>query len=173
MRRESKRTSATPIPGRNPTDRTSRITGGRSRPSDRRGSAGPSQREAHVTAASGRRASVVHPKIFAARASLKTDPSVEEDERSVSLSVAASLPELEVDGRPQKPSTIHSWTERGCRGVMLESWRIGGVKVTSRASVARFLKQLNERADAPAGAASRDRQLQHRAAERALDMAGI
>ena len=58
-------------------------------------------------------------------------------------------------------------------GVTLESWRVGGLKVTSRAAVARFLKQLNQGKDAPKGAIPRERLRQHRQASKLRDAAGI
>jgi hypothetical protein len=107
-------------------------------------------------------------------ANVTDDPPAEQDERPISLSKVRLLPELQRDGSPPAPATIHTWTTRGCRGVVLESWLNGGVKVTSRAAVARFLDKLNQGERVPAaGAISRDRQRQHRQASKLLDAAGI
>jgi hypothetical protein len=111
--------------------------------------------------------------IPASRSPYPTADDATSSEAAITLSAAAQLPELQIDGQPQKPSTMQAWVERGIRGIVLESWRIGGVKVTSRAAVARFLEKLNSGETARAGTVSPNRQRQHRQAEQLLDRAGI
>ena len=173
MRRESVKHRATSIPARKAEGGTSRTGGPVGAPCRRRGTGDGGKQDIRV------RKHETELQGTLARLNLYTsgplnvtdDPPAEEDERSIRLSRARLLPELERDCNPPAPGTIHTWTTRGCRGVVLESWRVGGVKVTSRAAVRRFLDKLNQGERVPA--ISRDRQRQHRAAEKALDAAGI
>ena len=61
------------------------------------------------------------------------------------------LPLREVPGRlPKRPngkrlhiSGVYRWTERGIKGVILESIRIGGVTFTSLEAIQRFAERLS------------------------------
>ena len=46
---------------------------------------------------------------------------------------------------PNRPDvrTVWRWIERGCRGVVLDSIRIGGRRYTSAEAIERFLSALN------------------------------
>jgi hypothetical protein len=72
---------------------------------------------------------------------------------------------------PTRPhiSTVIRWAERGCRGIRLKTWLIGGVRVTSEQALSEFLSGLNgERVEITRATAER-----LNAAEKALDEAGI
>lgn len=56
--------------------------------------------------------------------------------------IAARLPRL--DGKRIALSTLWRWTTKGCRGVKLESRRLGGRFVTSVEAVDRFSAKLAE-----------------------------
>jgi len=61
----------------------------------------------------------------------------------ISLSAAARLPCLRVNGRPRHIATLYRWFQNGRRGVYLETLLIGGIRGTSAAAVGRFLAQSN------------------------------
>jgi hypothetical protein len=64
--------------------------------------------------------------------------------------VAKHLPKGH-DGCPVHYATVCRWTTRGCRGVVLESFTIGGYKYTSLEAVRRFSDRLTgEPVSAPA-----------------------
>jgi hypothetical protein len=172
MRREPT-ISATPTHGRKLTGRTSRITEGpRGEPRQRRGS-DVGRKCDRVPASAGPQVAP-GPSFYQNTAHVSNSDLLADDERSISLGAARLRPEMERDGNSPAPGTIHTWTTRGCRGVVLESWLNGGVKVTSAAAIRRFLDKLNQGERVPAaGAISRDRQRQHRQAEALLDRAGI
>ena len=44
---------------------------------------------------------------------------------------------------PPSLPTIHRWAMSGCRGVVLETWFLGGRRCTNSAAVDRFLAALN------------------------------
>ncbi len=48
------------------------------------------------------------------------------------------------------PSVFHRWTSRGTRGVVLESWFVGGRRMTTRESLAAFFRELNAPAESSA-----------------------
>jgi hypothetical protein len=68
---------------------------------------------------------------------------IEAGSETLTIAKASRLPELKVDGRPRHIATLYRWIERGIDGVHLEAVRIGGVRVTSRPAVLRFLSRLN------------------------------
>jgi Protein of unknown function (DUF1580) len=47
-----------------------------------------------------------------------------------------------VPGRPG-PATLRAWADRGVRGIVLESRRIGGRRFTTREALERFLALVN------------------------------
>jgi len=94
-------------------------------------------------------------------------------ESLITLKKAAKLPMLRVDGKNPHFGSIYRWTLQGCRGVKLETIRVGGTTCTSVEAVRRFLERLSNpapRADDPTPS-TRVRQI--RAAEATLAAAGI
>jgi hypothetical protein len=65
-------------------------------------------------------------------------------EQSISLSQAARLPGLSIDGRPASIAKVHRLCHVGTRGVSLDHARIGGRVVTSPEAVARFARAVNQ-----------------------------
>lgn len=61
-------------------------------------------------------------------------------EKPISLSKAAQIYDKHL-------STVHRWRLRGVNGIRLETWRIGGRRVTSRAALARFHARVTAAAD--------------------------
>ncbi len=45
-------------------------------------------------------------------------------------------------GRRPALSTALRWCQKGCRGIRLESWMVGGVRCTTDEAVDRFVQQL-------------------------------
>jgi Protein of unknown function (DUF1580) len=41
------------------------------------------------------------------------------------------------------PGTVRSWADHGVRGVRLETFRVGGLRYTTRAALRRFLDAIN------------------------------
>jgi len=75
------------------------------------------------------------------------------NETCLSLKDAARLPELQAGGKGPHLATIWRWASAGVRGVVLETGRIGGKRVTSAEAVRRFLARLaGEQAVPPAAA---------------------
>ncbi len=68
-----------------------------------------------------------------------------EKEEIISLKEAARLPCLRVNGRPRHIATVWRWYHdgRGNPPVFLEMAWIGGLRVTSREAVGRFLAHIN------------------------------
>jgi hypothetical protein len=65
------------------------------------------------------------------------------DGQQLSLNAARRLPQLQREGRHPDLSTVWRWATRGCRGVVLETWLIGGRRVTTAEAVARFINALS------------------------------
>jgi hypothetical protein len=90
----------------------------------------------------------------------------------ITLPEAARLPQLQYNGRGPNLATVWRWSDRGVRGVKLETWMVGGRKVTTPAAVDRFLAALSAPAAVapppPAKTVSA-----HRRAELELRAAGI
>jgi hypothetical protein len=77
---------------------------------------------------------------------------------------AAVLRQLRRNGRPPATSTLWRWATGGCRGVRLDTVRVGGTLCTSEAAVLRFIARLNAGSPrapvptaTPAGPAAADR----------------
>ena len=68
---------------------------------------------------------------------------------------------------PTRPDvrTIWRWLERGCRGVRLDSIRIGGRRYTSREAIERFLGTLNDERQEDPPATRRTRRIRRAQAE--------
>jgi len=74
---------------------------------------------------------------------------------------------------PRRPhiATIWRWCTNGCHGVKLESWMIGGMRVTTPAAIEEFLQALNADRDPPRESEA-DRLRRAREAGRALEALG-
>lgn len=83
------------------------------------------------------------------------------------------------NGKRVHPSTLWRWARRGCRGVRLETLRLGGRFVTSVEALDRFGKALAEQdlpdrpAPTPRANTSRQRQRSIQQAENVLAKGGI
>lgn len=51
-----------------------------------------------------------------------------------------------IPGRPHQ-NTIRRWADRGHRGVVLESWRVGNKRVTTIEAIDRFIAATSEKAN--------------------------
>lgn len=81
---------------------------------------------------------------------------------------AKSLP-----GKPGYP-TLWRWSQKGCRGVRLETILVGGIRYTSREALERFIAGCSgDVAPVPVVATSKQRQRQIAAAKRELADAGL
>jgi len=75
-------------------------------------------------------------------------------------------------GRKTNVSTLYRWSVGGCRGVILETLQVGGVRCTSREALQRFFEALTMPAQqrpvvVPRMSAARKRELER--VERELD----
>jgi len=75
------------------------------------------------------------------------------NEERISLTAAARLPILRVNGSNPNSSALSKWGSKGVRGVRLETIRVGGATCTSLPAIERFLRRLNRQLE-PAGAAA-------------------
>jgi hypothetical protein len=76
-------------------------------------------------------------------------------------------------GRPIHRATLERWRTHGVAGVVLETTKVGGIRMTSVEAIERFLERLNTpgaTSDTPTVA---DLARAHDAAERELEVAGI
>ncbi len=69
-------------------------------------------------------------------------------------------------------ATLHRWAMRGCRGVKLETVRVGGTLCTSEAAVVRFMERCSAGSTANAPTLSTVAS-EHQAAEKSLAAIGI
>ncbi len=71
--------------------------------------------------------------------------------------------------------TLYRWSLKGINGVILESYRLGGRRFTTKQALARFIDRVSQRGSPapPASAERRGRDDAISRAERALDEAGI
>jgi transposase len=75
-------------------------------------------------------------------------------------------------GRKVHISTVYRWTQRGVRGIQLESVRVGGSTYTSREAMQRFAERLSQpgQVQLPGGpATTRTRQQQIERAAREVE----
>jgi hypothetical protein len=54
----------------------------------------------------------------------------------------------EIPSRPHV-ATLWRWINRGCRGVRLESWMVGGLRYTSAEAIEKFFAQMNSKPAEP------------------------
>lgn len=66
-------------------------------------------------------------------------------------------------GKPVHSSVLHRWAEKGIRGIRLQTWRVGGQRMTTQAALEEFLQKLN--ADSPAAEREIDTEVARRAKE--------
>jgi hypothetical protein len=90
----------------------------------------------------------------------------------ITLLSATRLPILSRDGQRPHIATLHRWITRGCRGVTLESFLVGGARCTTAALVEKFLSALNAPADSAAPRTPTRRLRDHDRAEKELASAG-
>lgn len=93
-------------------------------------------------------------------------------ERIVSFSEAAGLLPRRRRGRKPHVATLYRWSDRGCRGVVLETVQVGGTRCTSIEALQRFFDRLSQKPapTPPPLAPSTARRLA--AVDRELDAAG-
>ncbi len=102
-----------------------------------------------------------------------------QDEQVVSLREACGLLPRRRAGKKPAIETLYRWSQRGCRGVRLETVQIGGTRCTSREALQRFFDALTERADGTASqptlpaTASKQRRREIAAADGYCKAAGI
>ena len=87
--------------------------------------------------------------------------------------MAEQFPKKEVPNRLPKRngkkihySTVYRWALKGCRGKLLKTWLIGGIRYTSDEALTEFLGPVNP-------TTRTNRSLQISAAEKKLNAAGI
>lgn len=89
------------------------------------------------------------------------------------ISLTEATKRLPTRRRGKRPhvATLYRWSQRGCRGVVLETCQVGGTRCTSVEALQRFVQRLSESTGPSiAGLPSFRR---NREAERILDEAGI
>jgi hypothetical protein len=96
-----------------------------------------------------------------------------EHETRVPLSEASRHPLLRRPGKLLHRSAIERWRTKGCRGVVLETFKIGGTRYTTAEAIERFI----ERCSTPRATSETQTQGQiakaHAQAERELAAAGV
>lgn len=79
-------------------------------------------------------------------------------------------------GRRIHVSTLYRWSQRGCRGIRLETAQLGGSRITSMQALQRFCERLgaaDARASAPMAVTSARRRREIARAARELEQDGI
>lgn len=76
-------------------------------------------------------------------------------------------------GRPIHRSTLERWRTRGVGGIVLESTKIGGVRVTSEQALRRFLDRVSDPKATPDCPTPSQAAAAHAEAEAELELAGI
>lgn len=66
------------------------------------------------------------------------------NERVVTLAEAASLLPRRRQGRKVHVSCLYRWSQRGVRGVILETVQVGGSRCTSVEALQRFVDRLSQ-----------------------------
>jgi len=86
---------------------------------------------------------------------------------------ASRLPRRRAGKKPHV-ATLYRWAMGGCRGVKLETIRVGGTLCTSVEALQRFCERLsNPGSDSPRLPTTKQRERQIDKAERELEQAGI
>lgn len=96
------------------------------------------------------------------------------EEIPIPLNKARLLP-MVAAGRDRPPDfkTILAWTRGGCRGVVLESLRIGGTICTSEQALLRFIDRLSTGTPKPRGKTAEQRRRDHDRASQYLAALGM
>lgn len=94
----------------------------------------------------------------------------------ISLNEAARSIPPRRSGKKPHISCIYRWTQKGCKGVLLESLQVGGTRMTTREALARFFAKLSEQTGLPGTGptvrTTAQRERDHQRAERELSQAG-
>lgn len=86
---------------------------------------------------------------------------------------ATRLPRRRAGKKPHV-ATLYRWATRGCRGVKLETIRVGGTLCTSVEALQRFCEHLSDpESAAPRQQTTKSREREITRAERELEEAGI
>ena len=70
-------------------------------------------------------------------------------EELISLNEAAAILPRRRAGRKCAVSTLHRWRLKGIKGVCLETVKIGGVRMTSREALERFIRRVSSDSERP------------------------
>ena len=65
-------------------------------------------------------------------------------ETVISLTEAAKRLPARRSGKRPHVATLYRWSQRGCRGVRLETCQVGGTRCTSVEALQRFVNQLSK-----------------------------
>jgi len=76
-------------------------------------------------------------------------------------------------GKRPHVATLYRWSNRGCRGVKLETIQVGGTSCTSVEALQRFCERLSTGDAEPHARTSRQRQRDIKRAENELEAAGV
>ena len=88
------------------------------------------------------------------------------------MTAARNIPRLRRDGKRPDIATLWRWWARGVRGVKLDTWLIGGRRVTTEIAVNEFLDRLSAGQSTTAPSPTH-RQREIAAAQTRLAAAGI
>jgi hypothetical protein len=103
---------------------------------------------------------------------MRNQALVSDSDSPITILAATRLPILARDGQHPHVATLHRWITRGVRGVVLESFLVGGARCTTSAMVETFLARLNSPADAPAPRTPTRRNREQAKADKDLMKAG-
>ena len=95
------------------------------------------------------------------------------NETVISLTRAATLLPRRRAGKKVHVATLYRWASAGCRGVQLETIRVGGTLCTSEEAIQRFCERLTTGKTVSRHEPSRQRAQAIARAEAELDRAGI
>lgn len=76
-------------------------------------------------------------------------------------------------GRPIHRATLERWRTHGVGGIVLETTKVGGIRMTSVEAIERFLERLNTPGATSDTPTAVDASREHEAAELELEAAGI
>jgi hypothetical protein len=94
-------------------------------------------------------------------------------EQVVSLGEATKRLPRRRAGKGVHLATMYRWAMRGCRGVKLETLRVGGTLCTSLEALQRFCERCSDPSAAAPTTTSKSRKREIASAERELTEAGI
>jgi hypothetical protein len=76
-------------------------------------------------------------------------------------------------GRPVHRGTLERWRTRGRRGIKLETFLLGGIRMTTEEAILRFIERMSDPAATPDAITPSQMRKAHDAAERELSAAGL